>query len=70
MIADMAHDRQTLHVKGRPLCMTYRPWEPTGRPMCNLEALHDRQTYVLTYRPWQMTVRPVHNVEVHDMSNQ
>ena len=36
MIAVMAHDRQTLHVTGRPSHITYRPWQLTGRHMHNL----------------------------------
>ena len=32
------HDRQTLHVTGRPSRMTYRPWQMTGRPKHDLEA--------------------------------
>ena len=36
MIVVMAHDRQTLHVTGRPSHITYRPWQMTGRHMHNL----------------------------------
>ena len=34
----LACDRQTLHMTGRPLCITCRSWQITGRPMCDLEA--------------------------------
>ena len=40
MIAVMAHDRQNLHMTGRPLHMTYRTWQMTGIAMCDFEA-HD-----------------------------
>ena len=40
MIAVMVCDRQTLHMTGRPLQMTYIPWQMTGRPLHNLKA-HD-----------------------------
>ena len=42
----MAHDRQTVCMTGRPSHMTYRPWQMTGRLLCDLEASCNRQTFM------------------------
>ena len=39
-MTDILLTQQADHV-----CMTYRPWQTTGRPMCDLETLRDRQTF-------------------------
>ena len=40
MIAVMMHDGWTICATGRPLRMTYRPWQMTDRCISDLEA-HD-----------------------------
>ena len=59
MIAVVVHDRQTLHTTGRPLCMTYGPWQMTGRPMYDLEA-HDMSNQ------WKYVILMWFDMELHD----
>ena len=57
IVTCMSHDcsdachRQTLHMTGKPMHMTYRPRGSTGRPMCDLEV------FCVTGRPSHMTYR-------------
>ena len=54
----MVHDRQMLHVTGRPSHMIYRPWQMTGRPISDLEVCD-------MSNQWKYIILMLFDVELH-----